>query len=112
MIMVQWSCSVPQKKLECFLSFVKKRLKPFYESKGCKRYELFFPMITEKKYFPYQISEKKNLYTEQLIFNELKDLERFFETIEKDHKAQEIVGMYTKEFEVSACSFKILMQTV
>ena len=110
MILVQWSCEVPQEKLESFLNYAKNRLKPFYETHGCLRHELFFPMITDKKYFPYQISENKNRYTEQLLFKDLKDFNKFYERIEKERAAQEVVGMYTKEFEIINCKFKILMQ--
>lgn len=71
------------------------------------RYELLFPMITEKKYFPYQESEIKNRYTEQLVFKDIKDFDEFHDNIEKNKKAQDIVGMYVKEFGISNCSFKI-----
>jgi len=110
MILVQWSCEVPQVKLESFLIYVKDRLLPFYESFGCLRYELFFPMITDKKYFPYHISEDNNRYTEQLLFKDLKEFDKFYERIENERAAQEIVGMYTKEFGIKNCNFKILMQ--
>ncbi|MFX0025885.1 MAG: hypothetical protein ACFE8M_05675 [Candidatus Hermodarchaeota archaeon] len=112
MILVQWSCEIPQEKIESFLNFVEEKLKPFYKSYGCKRYELFFPMVIEKKFFPYQIFEKENRYTEQLIFTDIKDFEKFYDSIEKNQTAQEMVGMYVKEFGISACKFKILKQDI
>lgn len=108
MILVQWSCEVPQENLEAFIDFAEKKLKPFYESYGCLGYELYFPMTTEKKYFPYHITEKKNRYTEQLIFEDLKDFEKFYDIVEKDKAAQDLVGMYVKVFGISDCNFKIL----
>lgn len=108
MILVQWSCEVPQEKKELFLNYAKEKLKPFYESFGCVRYELFFPITTKKKYFSYQISDKKNRYTEQLIFMDIKDFEKFYEAIEKDQNAQNLVGKYVKEFDISECNFKML----
>ncbi|MFX1327276.1 MAG: hypothetical protein ACFE91_03925 [Promethearchaeota archaeon] len=107
MILVQWSCEIPQEKLESFINFAKNKLKPFYESYRCMKYELLFPMITEKKFFPYQESEIKNRYTEQLVFKDIKDFDDFHKNIEKNQEAQDIVGMYVKEFEISNCSFKI-----
>ncbi len=65
-------------------------------------------MTTEKKYFPYHNTEKKNRYTEQLIFDDLKDFEKFYDIVEKVKAAQELVGMYVKEFGISDCNFKIL----
>jgi len=112
MILVQWSCEIPQENIENFLNFVEEKLKSFYKSYGCKRYELFFPIITDKKFFPYQLSEKKNRYTEQLIFTDIKDFEKFYEAVEKDQTAQEMVGMYVKEFGISACKFRILNQDI
>ncbi len=108
MILVQWSCEVPQENLRSFTNFAENKLKPFYESLGCVRYELFFPMSTEKQYFPYQIKEKKNRYSEQLIFETLEDFEKFYYTIEKDEAAQNMVGMYVKDYRISDCNFKIL----
>ncbi len=112
MILVQWSCEIPQEKIESFLNFAEKQLKPFYKSYGCKRYELFFPMITEKEFFPYQISEKNNRYAEQLIFKDIKDFEKFYEAIEKDQTAQKMVGMYVKEFGITDCKFRILKKDI
>ena len=110
MILVQWSCKVPQQKREIFLNYAKTKLIPFYRSHGCLRYELFFPMITEKKYFSYQISDDINRYIEQLIFKDLKDFNTFYESIEKEESAQEIVGKYRSQFDITNCNFKILTQ--
>jgi hypothetical protein len=112
MILVQWSCEVPEDKIESFLNFADESLKPFYESFGCIRYELFFPMITKKQFFSYQISEKNNRYMEQLIFSTIKDFEKFYESIEKDQRAQKMVGKYVEEFGISHCSFRILKQSI
>ena len=112
MFLVQWSCEVPQDNLERFIAFAEKKLKPFYESYGCVCYELFFPITTEKKYFPYQITENKNRYTEQLLFSDFKDFEKFYESIEKEQAAQDIVGMYVKKFGITDCRFKILQQKI
>jgi len=110
MILVQWSCEVPKGERERFLNYAQSKLKPFYKSHGCLRYELFFPIITEKQYFSYQISEDINRYTEQLIFKDLKVFNKFYESIEKDKSAQEIVGKYRKQFNITNCNFKISTQ--
>lgn len=110
MILVQWSCEVPQEKRERFISFAEKKLKSFYESYGALRYELFFPMNTEKKYFSYHATENENMYTEQLLFETFKDFEKLYDTIEKDKEAKNMVGMYVKDFGISNCNFKILKQ--
>ena len=68
MILVQWSCEVPQENRERFISFAEKNLRSFYESYGALRYELFFPINTEKKYFSYHTTENENIYTEQLLY--------------------------------------------
>ena len=110
--MVQWSCEVPPERLESFLRFAKEKLKLFHESHGCKRLEVFISMEIEKKYFSYQVSQKRNRYTEQLIFDDLKDFENFLEAVEKDPHSKEILESYDKEFNVSDCSFIILTQEV
>jgi hypothetical protein len=110
MILVQWSCKIPHANLAPFLKYVKEILKPFYESHGSIRYELFLPLKTNKQYFPYQISDNKNQYTEQLLFKDIKDFDNFYDSIEKDQAAQKVVGMYTKEFGINNCEFKILIQ--
>lgn len=112
MILVQWSCEIPLEKLEDFIKFVKEKLKPFHESHGCKRLQLFMPIELEKKYFPYQVTQERNRYTEQLIFNDLKDFESFLEAVEKDPRGKEITGSYGKRFNVSSCTFMILTQKV
>ncbi len=111
LILVQWSCEVLPEKLEDFLKFAREKLKPFYESHNCKRYELFMPTEV-KKYFPYQFTQKKNKYTEQMIFKDIEDFEKFFEAVENDTHLREIVENYTKKFNVSSCSFTILNQKV
>ncbi|MDH5494606.1 MAG: hypothetical protein OEY24_02740 [Candidatus Bathyarchaeota archaeon] len=112
MIMVQWSCEIPPEKLEDFVKFAKEKLKPFHESHGCKRVELFMPMEVQKKYFPYQTIHKRNRYIEQLIFDDLKAFEDFLDAVKKDPQAEEIIGRYGREFNVSSCSFTVLAQTV
>ncbi|MFX1388392.1 MAG: hypothetical protein ACFE9M_14330 [Promethearchaeota archaeon] len=110
MILVQWSCEVPQENHENFVNLAKTKLKPFYESYGALRYELFFPLNTEKKYFSYHITENENRYTEQLLFENFKDFEILYDTIDKDKEAQNMVGRYVKDFGISNCNFKILKQ--
>lgn len=112
MIMVQWSCKVPPEKLKIFLQFARERLKPFHESHGCKRLELFTPMDVQKRYFSYQVSQERNRYTEQLIFDDLKEFENFLKAVEKDPHSREILGSYEKEFNVSDCSFILLTREV
>lgn len=111
LILVQWSCEVPPEKLEDFLKFAKEKLKPLYESHNCERYELFMPMEV-KKYFSYQFTQKKNKYTEQMIFKEIENFEKFFDAVEKDTHTREIVENYIKKFNASSCSFTILDQKV
>lgn len=112
MILVQWSCEIPTEKMEDFIKFVKEKLKPFHESHGCKRLELFTPMDPQKKYFSYQTAQAANRYTEQLIFNDLEDFEDLLETVEKDPRGKEIIESYGREFKVSSCAFMILTQKV
>jgi hypothetical protein len=112
LILVQWSCEIPLEEIECFIEFVKEKLKPFHESHGCKRLELFMPMELHKKYFPYQAVQKGNRYTEQLIFNDLKDFEKFLQAVEKDPRGKEITASYGREFNFSSCTFLILAQKV
>lgn len=112
LIMVQWSCEVPMEKFEDFLRFAQEKLKPFHESHGCKRLELFTPLEVQKKYFSYQVLQKRNRYTEQLIFDDLGDFENFLGAVEKDPCSKEIIESYGKEFNVSGCSFTILTQKV
>jgi hypothetical protein len=111
MIQAEWSCEISQGKLKNFINFAKKSLKPFYESSGCKNYELYLPLKTDKQFFPYQISEE-NRYIERLIFNNFKDFENLYDIIEKDPKAQEIVGKYSREFQVKVCCFKIFDKAI
>ena len=110
MILVQWVCDVPPEKLESFLEFVEEKLKPFYELHGCKRYELFMPIEMKKKYFSFQVTQKRNSYLEQLMFKDVEDFENFLEAVEKDTHAKEIIGSYRKKFNVFSCSFTIFMQ--
>lgn len=112
MILVQWSCEIPLEKIDRFVKFAKEKLKPFHESHGCKRLELFTPMQVQKKCFSYQVKEKINRYTEQLIFNDLEDFESFLEAVEEDPHSKEILESYEKEFGVSSCEFIILKQEV
>jgi len=110
--MVQWSCEVPPEKLESFLQFAGEKLKPFHESHGCKRLELFTPMDVKKRYFSYQVTQERNRYTEQLIFDDLEDFENFLKAVEKDPRSKEIIESYDEEFNVSECRFIILTQEV
>jgi quinol monooxygenase YgiN len=112
MILVEWSCKISQDKLDDFISFAQERLKPFYQSSGCKRYELLFPLNTEKEFFSYQISEEKNRYTERLTFENLRDFEELYEKIEKDQNAQDMIRKYRKDFQVKECYFKIYNKTL
>lgn len=85
MILVQWSGDVPQEKLESFLKFAEEKMKPFYKSHGCKRFELFMPMERKKRYFSYQITQKRNRYTEQVVFSDIEKFEKFIEEMEKKY---------------------------
>lgn len=110
MILVQWSCDVPLEKLERFLEFVEEKMKPCYESLGCKRYELFMPLDVKKQYFSFQVTPKRNKYIEQLVFNNVEAFEKFLEALEEDPHTKELIESYRKKFNVSSCSFTILAQ--
>ncbi len=112
MIMVQWSCEVPQENLKDFLKFVNEKLNAFYESFACKRYELFLPVETKKQYFSFQVKPKTNRYIEQLIFDNIEGFENFIEAVEKDPHHKEIVESYIEEFNVSSCNFTIYTQII
>ncbi len=110
MILAEWSCELPERLLDDFFQFAEQELKPFYESYGCERYELFIPV--EKKYFAYQIETKKTRYTEQILFPTLEDFERFLKEARKNPHAKEMTDSYRKKFRVKSVSFRILMQKV
>jgi len=99
-------------KLEHFLEFIEEKMKPFYESNGCKRYEIFIPLDVKKQYFSFQVTPKRNRYIEQLVFKDVEAFETFLEAMEKDRHAKELTESYRKKFNVSSCSFIILTQKV
>lgn len=101
-----------QEKLESFIRFCKDELKPFYESHGCKRWELFVPIEAKKTYFAYQTTPKANRYTEQLIFNNTEEFEDLLEAVREDPLATELMGSFERKFNVSSCDFTILTQKV
>lgn len=111
MILVQWSCKIPPNMLESFLEFAENKLKPLYNSFSCMRYELFLPMKT-KKYFPFHNFLEESRYTEQLIFSNVKDFEKFLELVEENPQAKEVVKSYRKKFNVNACNFTVLSKKV
>jgi len=111
LILVQWSCEVPPNKLESFLEFAENKLKPLYKSFNCIRYELFIPMET-KKYFPFHNFFKKNRYIEPLIFNDIKNFEKFLELAEENPLTKKVIESYRKKFNVTSCSFTILSKKV
>jgi len=110
LILAEWSCELPERLLDDFFQFAEQKLKPFYESYGCKRYALFIPV--EKRYFAYQIEAKKTKYTEQILFSTIEDFERFLERVRRDPHAKEMTDSYRKKFRVKSVSFKTLTQKV
>jgi len=112
LILVQWSCVVPQEETESFIQFCECELKPFYESHGCKRWELFMPAKDKKRYFSYQAFQEENRYTEQLIFDCIEDFENLLEVVRCDSNAKKVIESYEKRFHVSSCTFTILEQKV
>ncbi len=110
MLLAQWSCDVPLRNMDRFLEYVRKELKPFYLSHGCRRHELFLPLETERKYFSYQVKEKRGRYTEQLLFDDLAAFEAFLEAGERDPRGPEVLGSYEREFGVTGCRFTMLSQ--
>ncbi len=109
MIMAQWSCDVPLEKWEDFLKFAKEKLKPFYESHGCRRHELLTSMDS-KKYFSYQVVQKKNRYTEQLFFDDIEAFERFQKSVDTNSHVREMVGTYETKFGVTSVIFMIFRE--
>jgi len=107
--MAQWSYDVPLERGEDFLKFAKEKFKPFYESHGCRRHELFTSM-DPKKYFSYQIVQKRNRYIEQLFFDDIEAFEKFHNSVGTDSHVREIVGLYEKKFGATSCSFMILRE--
>jgi len=96
--------------VKSFIKFCKDVVQPFYDSHGCRRYELFFASKVREQYFSYQVSQEENRYTEQFIFDSLKDFECFLKLNEFDPQAKEIVESYGKKFQVSSCIFTIFEQ--
>jgi len=110
LILTEWSIDVPKEMLDDLFRFAREKLKPFYESHGCKKYALFVPI--EKRYFSYQVEVKKTRTTEQMIFEDLEDFEDFLENVREDPHGEEITGSYGKTFQASSVTFRVLTQKV
>jgi hypothetical protein len=70
------------------------------------------PLKVDKKYFSYQTAQDANRYTEQVIFNSIKDFEKLLETVEKESDARGIFESFAGRFNVSSCSFMIFEKKV
>ena len=111
MIISQWQYNVPKEKLDEFIKFAKERLKPFWESMGCKSHSIY--VSTSKKLrFSYQIIEPENKITEQLIFDKLEDFEEFLEKIYSTEEGKELADSYEKKFNVSDLIIKVYERVV
>ena len=111
MIIAQWQYSVPKEKLGKFTEFAQEKLKPFWESMGCKSHSIY--VSTRKKFpFSYQIIEPENKITEQLIFDKLEDFDGFLKKIYSTEEGKKMADSYEEKFNVTDLSIKVYEQVV
>jgi hypothetical protein len=111
MIIVQWQYNVPKEKFDEFVKFAKEKLKPFWESMGCKSHSMF--VSTRKRFrFSYQIIDPENKITEQLFFDKLEDFDAFLKKIYSTEEGRKLADSYEKIFGVTNLVIKIYEQVV
>lgn len=111
MIIAQWQYNVPKEKLDEFIKFAKKRLKPFWGSMGCKSHSMY--TSTRKKLrFTYQIIEPENKITEQLTFDRLEDFNEFLKKIYSTEEGKKLADSYEERFNVTNLTIKVYEQVV
>lgn len=111
MIIAQWQYSVPKEKLNGFIKFAKEKLKPFWESMGCKSHSMY--ISTRKKFrFTYQAIEPENKITEQLIFDKLEDFEKFLKKIYSTKEGKKLADSYEEKFNVTNLVIRVYEQVV
>jgi quinol monooxygenase YgiN len=106
MIIAQWTFKIPKNRLEDFLKYSRKKIKPFWESHGCKFYSVY--QTTNKKLFPYQIMEDESSVTEHLVFGNIEDFEKFIKFVRENKEASEIAESYEKLFSATEIKLKLL----
>jgi len=111
MIIAQWQYNVPKEKVDSFIKFAKEKLKPFWESMGCKSHTLF--VSTTKKFrFSYQEIEPRNKITEQLLFDKLEDFDEFLKKIYSTEEGRKLADSYEDKFNVTNLKIRVYEQVV
>jgi hypothetical protein len=110
MIVAEWSCEVPEEFMEEFLNWSREKLKPYYESHGCRKYSLF--TAVEKKYFSYQEMHSKMRYTEQFEFDDVGVFEKWLLEHDENPDAREVISGYRGRFKVHSCIIRVFEQII
>ncbi len=108
MIIAQWTCEVPPANQRSLLRFATTEMRSIYRSHGCLRNEIYVPVQSTKKYFPFHGNLKATQVVEQLAFPDLKTFESFLESMAKDPTASAATDRYMGEFGVFNCTFTVL----
>jgi hypothetical protein len=98
MIIVQFSFDVPEDKIQEFLEYSSKTLKKTWESLGCKSYSVY--RDSNERIRKDQVI-KSNRITEQLLFDSIEDVKRFFDRKNLTPEQLEIADSYKKRFNVT-----------
>lgn len=110
MIIAQWTCEVPPEKREALLRFVTSEMKAIYVAKGCIRHELYVPLASATKYFPFHRDLDPSVYVEQLAFTDTKSFEEFLAAMDEDPASKAAADRYEAEFGVFHCAFTLLSE--
>ncbi len=109
MIMIQFSFDIQENKIKEFLEYSNSTLKNTWEVKGCKLYTAY--RSVDEKIRPDQII-RKNEIIEQLIFNSIDDVKKFFDKTNMKPQELEIEYSYEKKFNAKNLQCRILEKNV
>jgi quinol monooxygenase YgiN len=98
MIVVQFQFLVPEEKIQEFLEYANNTLKKTWEALGCKSYSVY--RDSNERIRGDQVIEK-NRITEQLFFDSIEDVKRFFDKKNLTQEQLEIADSYRKRFNVT-----------
>jgi quinol monooxygenase YgiN len=105
MIVVQFSFDVSEEKIQEFLEYASSTLKKTWESLGCKSYTVY-RNVNERIRKDQVI--KSNRIIEQLVFDSIEDVKRFFDRKKLTQEQLEIADSYKKRFNVTNMQSMIL----